>query len=646
MFKLITQISALLLLLLTVGSVRSEIFWVGNSTNCTGSNVRPSLTAALLNAGLNSTDDEIRLTGTLSYTGGGNAYTLTNFEPGSNGALRLVGGYSDCFTSAVGRTAVGNVSGTVFTVNATAGRSASVTFVNLQIQGGTARGLVVNGNADVVLENSRVFDNDAGGVQISGGGFVHLKSNSVVEDNGVLFSGDGGGVHCSGSNSALELDGDLRHNKANRGGNLYLASGCFAALNGGASIDGVAGSVSADRGAGVYINNGGELFGNGGAARAVIKDNTAFSGGGLLVTGSGRATLINTVLLNNQALDDGAAIFASNGGTSQYQLVMDRTGPCPFLISCSEIEGGFYDVGVVFITNSKVQINRSIIELAQPLTGVSHAAVIHAQNNSVVHLNRVGILRNVALSMIQLDNSTLEAVHLTGARNTHMASAGGSPQDVYVLEFNDGSADLRNSLFQDTRGLDFNLGSLGAVCNLVDDTSGWGAGVFLGTAQFNNIGNGDARQLAASPGVDMCVNGDYPWSAGTLRDIEYQLSPVNENTNPQGAPGHSSGLYDAGFDEVYDNIGPDEFLLSVQKTGSGNVLSTPLGIACGVDCSEVFFNGTGVTLFAVPESGHRFDGWSNCPMADDNECQITVTQSTTITAHFVADDLIFADAFE
>jgi len=119
----------------------------------------------------------------------------------------------------------------------------------------------------------------------------------------------------------------------------------------------------------------------------------------------------------------------------------------------------------------------------------------------------------------------------------------------------------------------------------------------------------------------MCEQDFFSWS--TEVDIEMQIAPVNENTNPQGMPGDEGGLFDVGFDEVYDNIGNDEFLLTIQKEGSGEgvVISNPAGISCGIDCSEVYFNGTIVTLNASPITGSEFTGWLNCPLVNqDDQC--------------------------
>ena len=39
-------------------------------------------------------------------------------------------------------------------------------------------------------------------------------------------------------------------------------------------------------------------------------------------------------------------------------------------------------------------------------------------------------------------------------------------------------------------------------------------------------------------------------------------APINEATNPDGFPGVNGGLYDAGFDEAYINIAPDDLIFA------------------------------------------------------------------------------------
>ncbi len=127
---------------------------------------------------------------------------------------------------------------------------------------------------------------------------------------------------------------------------------------------------------------------------------------------------------------------------------------------------------------------------------------------------------------------------------------------------------------------------------------------------------------------------------------DFLLLDLREQDNCEKALSISDG---AGFDEVYDNIGEDQFLLTVQKEGSGSgfVFSDPLGISCGTDCTEVVFNGTLVTLSATPLSGSEFIGWSGCPLVNgSDQCLISVTESATVFAEFQPDDLIFSNGFE
>jgi hypothetical protein len=76
------------------------------------------------------------------------------------------------------------------------------------------------------------------------------------------------------------------------------------------------------------------------------------------------------------------------------------------------------------------------------------------------------------------------------------------------------------------------------------------------------------------------------------------------------------------------------FTLTVTKTGtgSGTVSSAPTGITCGADCSELYNNGTTVTLTAAAAAGSTFGGWSG-----DVDCVdgvVTVSANKTCTARF------------
>ena len=632
---------------------QAAIYWVGDSAACTGPEVRASLPLALLSAAVSSEADEIRLTATVNYVGGGNSYTLTDWAPGSSGALTISGGYADCFSSQSGRIIIGGVSGDVFNIQTSSQPSSVVTLKNLEITGGTQYGVVATGGAIVTVENVGISDNDDGGVQVASGAYFEADRLTSIRDNGSLGVAIGGGIQCTGNNSEISLAGTLSRNQAGLGGGLYASQGCDVTVEGGALIEGFGSltTFSAVNGGGIYIDQGGELFANGGASRVVIRNHGASQhGGGLYVNGSGRVTLLNTLIENNDSADHGSAIYAINGGNAEPQVYMDRTLECPFLISCSEIQKNPYVDTLVFVRDSLVDIKRTQIEQNNqliPSAALPAFGMIHSQMNANIQLDRVVLGRNHASYLMASESAAILGSHLTVAGNSFQE--GGSGPDLNSFAgVSYAVMHIENSVFADTQGvINESIQPIVADCNLVDVPSDWPAASFVvGTPQFINLNGGDSRQLASSPGVDMCLEDSFAWTGNT--DLEYQSTPVNENTNPQGEPGQMGGLYDAGADEVYDNIGDDEFLLTIQRTGGGegSVVSTPLGISCGTDCTEIYFNGTLVTLFANAAPGNLFTGWGSCPLPNGNECLISVTKSETVTANFAADDLIFRANFE
>ncbi|MCX5885490.1 MAG: RHS repeat protein [Proteobacteria bacterium] len=77
------------------------------------------------------------------------------------------------------------------------------------------------------------------------------------------------------------------------------------------------------------------------------------------------------------------------------------------------------------------------------------------------------------------------------------------------------------------------------------------------------------------------------------------------------------------------------YTLTVNKTGtgSGTVTSNQAGIDCGTDCTEIYNQGTVVTLTATPDTGSTFAGWSG-GCSGSGACQVTMNTDTTVTATF------------
>jgi hypothetical protein len=88
----------------------------------------------------------------------------------------------------------------------------------------------------------------------------------------------------------------------------------------------------------------------------------------------------------------------------------------------------------------------------------------------------------------------------------------------------------------------------------------------------------------------------------------------------------------------------NSYLLSVGKagTGSGSVTSSPGGISCGTDCSEVYIHGIAVTLTASPSFGSTFAGWSGGGCSGTGTCTVTMTAATSVTATFTLNSYLLS----
>lgn len=79
------------------------------------------------------------------------------------------------------------------------------------------------------------------------------------------------------------------------------------------------------------------------------------------------------------------------------------------------------------------------------------------------------------------------------------------------------------------------------------------------------------------------------------------------------------------------------FTLTVRRHGSGDgdVTSSPAGISCPSDCTELYSPGTTVRLTADPDPNSTFSDWSVC--AGTGTCEVTMDRDRTVTATFTLD---------
>lgn len=80
---------------------------------------------------------------------------------------------------------------------------------------------------------------------------------------------------------------------------------------------------------------------------------------------------------------------------------------------------------------------------------------------------------------------------------------------------------------------------------------------------------------------------------------------------------------------------PKSLSVSLAGSGTGTVISSPVGIDCGSACSAEFVHGSLVTLTATPAAGSVFAGWSGA-CAGTGDCAVSMDADLTVSAEFDA----------
>ena len=86
-----------------------------------------------------------------------------------------------------------------------------------------------------------------------------------------------------------------------------------------------------------------------------------------------------------------------------------------------------------------------------------------------------------------------------------------------------------------------------------------------------------------------------------------------------------------------DKPSSDLAVLTVTRSGAGtgSVASSPTGISCPSDCSQVYVKGTKVTLTPTATGGGSFSGWSGA-CSGTGSCVVTMSSNRTVGAGFSA----------
>jgi len=171
---------------------------------------------------------------------------------------------------------------------------------------------------------------------------------------------------------------------------------------------------------------------------------------------------------------------------------------------------------------------------------------------------------------------------------------------------------------QDAYDTDYNGGSDAFISKLDLDLTRLVASTFLGGSNYDY-----AYSLTISDG--------YVYVAGYTYSSDYPTTEDAYDTSYNG------GYSEAFISKLNTNLSWGYYLtVSREGEGSGGVVSSPGGIDCGDDCSEMYEDQYQVTLTAEADEVSEFTGWGeDCSSCGTNpNCSITMNGDKTCIAKF------------
>jgi hypothetical protein len=129
-------------------------------------------------------------------------------------------------------------------------------------------------------------------------------------------------------------------------------------------------------------------------------------------------------------------------------------------------------------------------------------------------------------------------------------------------------------------------------------------------------------------------------STGQVRDVgqgeELRAGLTRGNTIKPGSLRVEEAHFTAAEERSWTEQARSWFSLSVEiaGSGSGSVVSDPVGINCGDDCQESYASGALVSLTAKPATGSQFVAWRGPCEGASARCVVTMKAARSVTAVF------------
>ena len=186
--------------------------------------------------------------------------------------------------------------------------------------------------------------------------------------------------------------------------------------------------------------------------------------------------------------------------------------------------------------------------------------------------------------------------------------------------------------FRGWSGCDSVSGSLCAVTMSSDKTV---SASFVAQRALN-VQRSGAGTITGGPGINCGSNCGAVIDDGTQVTLTAAPSPGYALRGWSGCDSVSGNQCTVGMnaDRTVSATFTPQRSLTAQMSGSGTITSSTAGIDCGSVCTASFDYLSQVVLTADPAPGFAFRGWSGCTSVSGNQCTVSMSADTAVTATF------------
>ncbi len=452
---------------------------------------------------------------------------------------------------------------------------------------------------EVIMKNN-TFSNNIAETGSAGGAYIEDSNTVELTDN--IFSGNsandgGGGLHLWDAATVELTDAVFSGNSADNGGGAKIENSVgLVTLN----SNTFRGNAAIHSGGGISINENNTVI----LTNNTFSGNASDDGGGIYIYKNKRATLINNTLTDNTAYDDGGIRGPGAGIWLRNYDILDRAeiynniiwgNNAPYYETYADL---YIDneVGTLILLNNDFDWDK-------------------AEFNTSITINPTN-LNNINPKFVDATNGNLHLQPCSPVINLG---------DNGALELPDTDMD------GDDRIIDTRV-DIGAD-EFVDP-------VICSELEANKTGTGDGTVTSSPAGIDCGLDCSETYPPGTTVDLTPSQDASSSFGGWSGCDSISGVVCSVTMNTSrtvtadFDYISPGTLSINKSGTGGGTITSSPVGIDCGIDCSEIYAPGTTVYLTSVPDISSSFGSWSGCDLVSGDVCSVTMNASRTVTVSF------------